>query len=118
MGKQDRDGDRDRIDAAFNRVLAAEAQARLHLEACRQEAAALIAAAEARARAIRERTDRHLGRAHRTADAGVARARAALLPDPAPPDPPDGVAAPDAGLDRAIAALVDEILGPPPGAAP
>ena len=112
MSKLTKLGDTDRIDAAFNRVLAAEAQARAQVEACRHQAAALIAAAEEQARSIVERMDRRLRLVHTIADARVAQALHALLPADAPAaQDADQETAP--GLDAAIEILVDEALSRP-----
>jgi GAF domain-containing protein len=112
MGNLTKLSDTDRIDAAFNRVLAAEAQARAQVEACRHQAAALIAAAEQQARSIVERTDQRIRLAHTIADARVAHALRALLPEgaPATQDAAQEIAS---GLDAAIEILVDEALGRP-----
>lgn len=110
MGKQTHDSESDRVDAVFNRVLAAEAQAREQVEGCRAQAAALLAAAEERARRIVRRADRRLRRAHAIADTGVARALADLKAAGAEGEPE---AAPEemlARLDQAIEALVSEII--------
>lgn len=112
MAKQTHDGDSDRADGAFNRVLAAEARAREQVEACRQQAAAIIADAEERARLITSRADRRVRRAHRIADAGLERALTELLAPGVEAEPGElGVDA-LARLDRAIDALVAEILSP------
>jgi len=112
MVRQTHSDDSDRVDAAFNRVLAAEAKAREAVEECRQEAAAVLAAAEEHARRIASRADHRLLRAHRIADAQVARALSDLL-TPTPTEPKADLDAETlANLDRAIAALADEILRP------
>ena len=112
MGRPTYEGDSDRIDRAFNRVLAAEAQAREQVESCRREAAAILTAAEAQARRIAQRADQRLQRAHRIADAGVERALAELrttpLEAPSPQLGDDALSR----IDRAIATLITEILGP------
>jgi regulator of protease activity HflC (stomatin/prohibitin superfamily) len=104
-------------DAAMNRVLAAERDARLAVAECRAEAARLIAVAEAHARALASRSERHIKTAHRLADAAIARALAELaqtpLPDQGPvlvqtPGQPAAIPAP---LAEAVAVLADEILG-------
>jgi vacuolar-type H+-ATPase subunit H len=112
MGKQTQDGESDRVDAAFNRVLAAEAQARDQVEECRRQAAVILAAAEERARHIVNRADRRIRRAHRIADASVERALTELLATrtETEQDNPEGEAL--THVDRAIAALVEEILAP------
>jgi len=112
MGNLTKLSDTDRIDAAFNRVLAAEAQARAQVEVCRHQAATRIAAAEAQARSIVERTDRRMRLAHTIADARVAHALRTLLPEGAPAaQDADQETAP--GLDAAIELLIDEALGRP-----
>jgi multidrug resistance efflux pump len=118
MVRQAPGGESDRIDAAFNRVLAAEAQARERLDQCRIEAADLVAAAESRARTIEERTDQLVRRAHGVADAGVARRLHELLTNTPAQSPEDPSPAPPDTLDWAIAILAHEILGAPRGSGP
>jgi cell division septum initiation protein DivIVA len=72
------DGDVERIDAAFNRVLAAEAAARERVEACRGEAERLVARAEERARRIASRADDRVLAVQRLAETGLRRALADL----------------------------------------
>lgn len=115
MGKQTQDGGSDRIDAAFNRVLAAEARAREQVEDCRKQAAAILTAAEEQARRITSRTDRRVRRAHRIADAGVERALSELLAPAAAAEPGGLADEAQTRLDLAIAALVEEILAPEVG---
>ncbi len=100
----------DRVDAAFNRVLDAEAAARDWLAACRREALALIADAEERARRIGERAEARMVAVHDIADAGVARAVAQMLADDTEleRDRPD--AQTQVRLEQAIVALVEEML--------
>jgi hypothetical protein len=107
MTGPDATADTARIDAAFDRVLAAEAAAKDGVAACRRAAADLIAAAQARARSIAEHTDQRMRLAHARADAGVARA----VPVWSAPPPP--AAAVPAGLDEAVETLIDELLGLP-----
>ena len=112
MGKQANEAESDRVDRAFNRVLAAEAEAREQVAECRRQAAAILAAAEEQARRITSRADRRVRRAHRIADAGVERALAELhaATVEAVPENPERDAL--ARLDRAIDDLVSEILAP------
>ena len=104
-------------DEAMNRVLAAERDARLAVAECHAEAARLIAAAEARARALASLSETHIKTAHRLADAAIARALAELAHTPLPdqssgPDrAPDQHPALSAPLAQALEALVGEILG-------
>lgn len=118
MGKQANEAESDRVDRAFNRVLAAEAEAREQVEECRKQAAAILAAAEEQARRIASRADQRVRRAHRIANAGVERALAELraTTDGAVPANPERDAL--ARLDRAIDDLVSEILAPGAGSAP
>ena len=118
MGKQTHDSESDRIDAAFNRVLAAETQAREQIEACRMQATALLAAAEERARRIVMRADRRLRRAHGVADAGVARALSELKAAGDGTEPEEAPEEMLARLDQAIDALVSEIITPESRGAP
>ena len=122
MGKQATEAESDRVDRAFNRVLAAEAKAREQVEACRKQAAVVLAAAEEQARRIASRADRRVRRAHRIADAGVERALAELRATTLEGEPVDLEREALARLDRAIDNLVAEILAPDaqtgPGAGP
>jgi F0F1-type ATP synthase membrane subunit b/b' len=97
------------VDAAFNRVLAAEEQAREVIEDCRRRAAAELAEAERRAEAIAERADRRIRLAHSIADRGIKRMLAEM--DAQPPDrmPTDGQTA--ARVDALAARLADELIG-------
>ena len=118
MAKRGQDSESDWVDAAFNRVLAAEARAREEVEACRAEAARLLAAAEDRSRRITGRADRRVRRAHRIADAGVERALAELRAVGVEREP-DGLSEQTLSrLDRVIDALVTEILAPGSGSEP
>lgn len=111
MTKQPPAQDADRVDAAFNRVLAAEAQARERVEDCRREAAAIVSAAALRARAISDAADRRMGLVHRIADRGVERAVAELLGEARTRALDQRVAADPERLDRLVEVLADEILG-------
>ena len=118
MAKRGQDSESDRVDAAFNRVLAAEARAREEVEACRAEAARLLAAAEDRSRRITGRAERRVRRAHRIADAGVERALAELRAVGVE-HAPEGLSEQTLSrLDRVIDALVTEILAPGSGSEP
>lgn len=103
--------DSDRLDQAFNRILAAEAEAREAVADCRSQAARLLGEAEAQARRIGDRTDRRLKLVHGIADRAVSRALAEL------PPLTDGLAADslDAStrqrLRATIVQLADEIIG-------
>lgn len=100
-----------RVDEAMNRVLAAEREAREAVETCRGEAAAVLRRAEETAAAIGRRAERRVRAAHQIADAAVERALAAL----AGTRPAGGETAPAAAqveaVGRAVAALVEEIVG-------
>ena len=97
------------VDAAFNRVLAAEAQARAAIERCRQQAAGRVAAAEREARAIARRAERRIQAAHRIADRGIARALTDLA---AAGDDANAGPTPDAAVvDALAAALAAELTG-------
>lgn len=112
MGKQAQESESDRVDRAFNLVLAAEAQAREQVEACRRQAAAILAAAEERARGIANRADRRVRLVGRIADAGVERAVAELLAAPVESGPMDLQGDALEQIDRAIGGLIAEILAP------
>ncbi|MCG6940250.1 MAG: hypothetical protein LJE69_03245 [Thiohalocapsa sp.] len=109
------------LDAAFNRVLAAEAEARDAIARCREQAAARVAAAEREARAIAQRAERRIQVAHRIADRGIERglAELAVSGDEAAAGPAPDAAAPDAAaLDALAAALAAELTTPFPGSEP
>jgi hypothetical protein len=100
------------VDSAFNRVLAAEAEAREALARCRQEAAGRVSAAEREARAIAGRAERRIQAAHRIADRGIARGLAGL----AAGDARDaGGPGPDsAAVNALVASLAAELTGGTP----
>jgi F0F1-type ATP synthase membrane subunit b/b' len=111
MTRQTSKGEADQVDSAINRVLAAEAQAREAVEACRVRAAAILAEAEERAQQVAARADRSVRLAHRLADASVERALKQLLAHgPAHADAGLEIGA-GGGLEAAVAALADEITG-------
>lgn len=103
--------DADVVDQVMNQVLAAERQARDAVEQCRAQAAAILAEAEERARAIGRRTEHRIRLTHKIADQAVDDALVELR------GPDSGrTAVEDAGearerVDRAVDALVEEILG-------
>jgi hypothetical protein len=101
----------ERVDAAFNRVLAAEAAARESVAACREEAERLLDEADARARRIAEHADRRIGYIQGIAADHLRLALAELLsPGPEIPlDPTDGPTR--QRLETAIAQLADEMVG-------
>jgi vacuolar-type H+-ATPase subunit H len=109
--KQPSDADLERVDAAFNRVLAAEASARGAVDSCRIEADRLLADAEDHARRLVERTDRRLLAVQRIAEVSLQQALSELLDRVAEPHGEGLDAAADARLDAAIAALADEMIG-------
>ena len=111
MSRQTNATEADRVDRAFNRVLAAEAEARERVETCKQEAANIVSDAGRRARAISDATDRRMGLVRRIADRGVGQAVARLLGEPGAGDGDDSALSDTARLDRVVEALVVEILG-------
>ncbi|WP_296809425.1 hypothetical protein [Thiocapsa sp.] len=111
MIKQPSDADLERIDAAFNRALAAEASARESVAACRIQADRLLADAEDHARRLVERTDRRLLSVQRIADTSLQHALSDLLDRAAEPLGDGLDASADARLNAAIAALADEMIG-------
>jgi len=101
------------VDEAMNRVLRAEQEARAAVEGCRAEAAAIVTAGEERAKRIVQAADRRIRAAHRLADQAVERAVKDLLGV----QPEVAASALEGGgdrLDRAVAALADEIIGARP----
>ncbi|SDW35261.1 hypothetical protein [Thiocapsa roseopersicina] len=111
MIKQPSDADLERIDAAFNRALAAEASARESVEACRIEADRLLAEAEGHARRLVERTDRRLLAVQRIADTSLQHALSELLGRVAEPLGDGLGAAADTRLNTAIDTLAEEMIG-------
>jgi hypothetical protein len=111
MARRSEADDSERLDQAFNRILAAEAEARAAVADCQAQAAQRLADAEARARRIAERTDQRLKLVHDTADRAVTAALAQLPPltDAHPAEALDTAA--QARLRATIAALADEIIG-------
>lgn len=100
------------VDAAFNRVLGAEAEARQAVAACRDAANARITAAEGETRGIAERAERRIRAAHRIADRGIQRGLEALAGDAVASD---ATAEPDAAtVDALAAALAAELTGGQP----
>lgn len=104
------------MDAAMNRVLAAERDARVAVSECRAEASRLVAEAEGRARALAGRSEAHIKLAHRRADAAIAQAVAGLAE--VGPEPTSGLGVAQSGsevapepLANAVETLIDEILG-------
>ena len=115
VGDWTKTSEADAVDRAINQVLSAEREARERVERCRVEAANIVAAAEVRARAISERTEKRIKAAHRIADAAVELALADLMGEA-----PKAIAGTDVGqvgggrLERAIETLLDEITGTEP----
>lgn len=111
MARRSAADDTDRLDQAFNRILAAEAEARAAVADCHTEAARLLGEAEADARRIAERTDQRLKLVHGIADRAVSQALAELpqLTDGPPADSLD--AASLERLQATVEQLVDEIIG-------
>jgi vacuolar-type H+-ATPase subunit H len=113
MAAGDRSHSPDSVDRVMNQVLAAEQEAREAVEQCRAEAAQILAEAEDNAREIERRAERRLRLTDRIAD----RAVEAALRELRTSGSGAGAAMPDseagAVLDRAVDALVDEILGGP-----
>jgi len=66
------------VDAAFNRILRAEQEAREAVAACRRQADAIILEAEQGARTIVNRSEERIRGAHAIADRGIERALTAL----------------------------------------
>lgn len=105
------------VDAAFNRVLRAEAEARAALAHCRAQADARVTTAEQAARAIAGRAERRIRAAHRIADRGIEHALAALAADgnggeePVAPDPDDVEALAAALAAELTAELTPKLTG-------
>lgn len=103
----------DAIDQAMNLVLEAERDARLAVERCRVESQAILAAAQERARAVSRRAESRVQTAHRIADKAVAASLRELSAGEASAGTPQTRDRNDRSIDRALDALVDEILGGP-----
>lgn len=99
------------VDQVVNRVLLAEREAHQAVEECRAEAAGLLSEAEGRARRVSRNAESRIRSAHRIADKAVTRALRELQGGGE-----DSVGSGcDGGegdrLDRALLALVEEIIG-------
>ncbi len=106
--------DSDVVDRVMNQILAAERHAREAVEQCRAEAAHILADAEERTRGIGRRTENRIRLTHKIADQSVDDALRKLR------GPQSGQRAPaEEGevrklVDRAVDALVEDILGGTP----
>lgn len=102
--------DSDVVDRVINQVLEAERQAREAVEQCRKEAGRIVADAQEGARSIERRTEDRIRLTHKLADRAVERSLGKLRA----PRPGSGSAVPEGEardlVDRAVDALVDEIL--------
>jgi len=109
--KQPLDEDLERIDAAFNRALSAEASAREAVEQCRQQADRLVSDADAHARRLVDRTDERIRAVQLIADRRLQNGLDDLLGTV--PQTPDTAFDPasELRLDAAITALADEMIG-------
>ncbi len=100
------------VDAAFNRVLSAERDAREAVAAGRREADARIAEAEQTARGIVDRSEARIRAAHTIADRGIERAlselRAPLASNGARVDEPSAEE-----IATIVATLARELTEPP-----
>lgn len=114
MSAGDEMQDSQAVDRAMNQVLAAEQEAREAVEQCRAEAAQILAEAEQRARRVGRSTERRIRLIHQIAD----RAVDLVLEGLDSPGPGQGPGMPQGKarevLDRAVNALVDEIIGGSP----
>jgi hypothetical protein len=98
----------------MNKVLAAEQRAREAVEQCRRQANALVAKEEERARRLARRTERRIKAAHRIADKAVERSLRELGRGEVSGEPGTGIDTEDARVRRAVARLVEEIIGSHP----
>jgi len=102
------------IDEAMNRVLREEEQARHAVEACRARAKALLEDAQNRAKRIEQRADARIVRVQWLADRALQRALQRLTEA----TPAAATVSPSAmdgdWLPRAIARLLDELVGDVP----
>jgi hypothetical protein len=98
------------VDRAINRILVAEREGQAAVEECRKQAAALVAAAQARAERIAEATERRIQWVHHIADDRLDATLRGLTGTALAID--GRQAAPSsATLAPAIAQLVDEMVG-------
>jgi hypothetical protein len=104
----------DAVDRAINRVLLAEREARVAVDACHGEAARIVADAENLSLGIGRRTEARIKAAHRIADRAVDRALHELLGPIAGRESKQGGTPDAARLERAVDVLVAEILGDTP----
>jgi regulator of protease activity HflC (stomatin/prohibitin superfamily) len=102
------------IDEAMNRVLREEEQARHAVEACRARAKALLEDAQNRAKRVEQRADARIVRVQWLADRALQRALQHLTE--ATPQSSTGppAATEDDRLARAIARMLDELVGDVP----
>jgi regulator of protease activity HflC (stomatin/prohibitin superfamily) len=105
------ESDPERIDAAFNRVLAAEAEARARVARCREEAERILASAEERAHRISSRADERILIVQQRADLALKQALAEIPSIPS--EHPGAITDPAtlSRLARAIEELADEMIG-------
>lgn len=101
--------DADRIDAAINRVLDREREARAAVAECQERANALLGEARRKAQRIEARGEERIAAMHAICDQSVARAIAALL-GRRPPVQADLSPEQVRRLEVAIEALADEVL--------
>ena len=101
--------DADRIDAAINRVLEREREARAAIAECQERANALLGDARRKAQRIEARGEERVAAMHAICDRSVAQAIAALLGQ-RPPVTADLSPEQVRRLDVAIEVLADEVL--------
>ncbi|MEA3278390.1 MAG: hypothetical protein U9Q81_24465 [Pseudomonadota bacterium] len=97
------------VDQAMNRVLAAEREAVEAVERCRMEAARILTDAEEQARRVSRRVDERIKAANRIADKSVEGSLREILGSE--PEAAASGARDIERLDRAVHALVSEIIG-------
>ncbi len=109
MTSTPRRSDNDGVDAAINRVLRREREAREAVAECRRQAEARLAAARARAQRIEARGERREQAMRVFCDRAVERAIAELL---RPPTASSGTLSADqeGRIDEAVEQLCEEIL--------
>ncbi|WP_296899739.1 hypothetical protein [Thiohalocapsa sp.] len=100
------------VDAAFNRVLRAEAKAREALADCRAQADQRVTAAEQQVREISGRAERRIRASNHIADQGIARALEGLDADA---ERAGAAVEPDADtVEDLVTALAAELTGGQP----
>jgi len=106
--------DSDAVDRVINQVLATEADARKAIEDCREEAARIVSEAGELVRRLGHRTERRIRLIHRIADDAVGHTIRELQDSESDRVPKFPAGEATDLLDRALDALIDELIDGPP----